>query len=125
MVVHEKALVLIARGVASGGGMDDRVHRAQRSYDRLLAIGSTGTFPSSSRPIAEMRVTSPILGAVLKLQSMQNHIKQILQKREVFNLFIYLLQLKALWPIKKNSSGNLWAGWARFPKCDPGPQNQS
>ncbi len=68
--------------------------------DRLLAIGSTSTFPSSSGPIAEMRVTSPILGAVLKLQSMQNHIKQILQKHEVFYLFISLLQLKVLWPIK-------------------------
>ncbi len=111
MVVHEKALVLIARGVASGGGMDDRVHRAQRSVGPAIVYW---TFPSSSGPIAELRVTSPILGAVLKLQNMQNHIKQILQKHEVFYLFIYS-NWRSYDP-SKHSSGNLWAGWARFSK---------
>ncbi len=49
--------------------------KAQRSggaRDRLLAIGSTGTFYSSSGPIAEMRGTSPILGAVFKWPRMRN-----------------------------------------------------
>ncbi len=53
--------------------------------DRLLAIGSTGTFHSNSGPNAEMKATSPILGAVFKLQRMRNRIKQILQMREVMH----------------------------------------
>ncbi len=35
--------------------------------DRLLAIGSTGTFHSNSGPIAEKMESSPIFGAVFKL----------------------------------------------------------
>ncbi len=63
--------------------------------DRLLAIGSTGTFHSNSGPIAGKMESYPILGAVFKLQRrrMRNRIKQntpkakyskskILQKRE-------------------------------------------
>ncbi len=48
----------------------------------ILAIGNTGTFHSNSGPNAETKETSPILGAVFKLQRMRNRIKQILQKRE-------------------------------------------
>ncbi len=46
--------------------------------DRLLAIGSTGTFHSNSGPIAEKMESYPILGAVFKLQRrrMRNRIKQ-------------------------------------------------
>ncbi len=53
--------------------------------DRLLAIGNTGTFHSNSGPNAETKSTSPILGAVFKLQRMRNRIKQILQNSKTFS----------------------------------------
>ncbi len=60
-------------GVHRGLGGPSRVH---------LEIGNTGTFHSSSGPIAETRESSPILGAVFKLQQMRNRIKEMLQKHQ-------------------------------------------
>ncbi len=83
------------RGVASGG---ERVTECigpsgLGTRDRLLAIGSTGTFYSSSGPIAEMRETSPILGAVFKWPA---HQKSLLQLRKTSHFLTFTCNVNKL-----------------------------
>ncbi len=75
--------IVICRGVASGGKrVTECIGPSGLGARDRLAIGNTRTFHSNSGPNTKMKETSPILGAVFKLQHMRNHIKQILQKCE-------------------------------------------
>ncbi len=81
-----------------GGWQSAKGPEVWRARDRLLAIGSTGTFHSNSVPIAETRESSSI-GVVFKLQRIRNCIKQILQKRQkdAWSIQMWHLIVIVLW----------------------------
>ncbi len=85
-----------AGGVASGGKRVTECigPRGRGARDRRLAFGNTGRFHSKSGPIAETKKTSPILGAVFKLQRIQNRIKQIMRWRTCAALLPRLIRDK-------------------------------